>query len=384
MAERKRIALNYQTNYDFSAGIVIYIQNLIKGFALLDDSLQPSLLIIHSENSPIDEIKALNYKYISFYCHKPIEPSFPVKVINKISRELSGRNFIRRSEFPGEDILLYPFVDCPETYHFKKRLYWKPDFQEMYFPDFVSEAELNYVKEVLNNTRKHPEYTLVFSSEDSLNDFKKFFSPFSNLVSVLRFVSIIPTLPATSADEIRQKYSLPEKYFFVANQFWPHKNHKLVLQALATVKKHYPNCCIAFSGKQSSYRDGDYFSNLQKFIAENSLEENVKFLGFIPRTDQLLLMKYAQAVIQPSLFEGWSTVIEDCKALGQFVIASDLAVNIEQSDRNILFFPRNEESKLAEGIQQVLENKISRNPYDYSLNIKQFTKDLVRVFSLEQ
>ena len=33
--------------------------------------------------------------------------------------------------------------------------------------------------------------------------------------------------------------------------------------------------------------------------------------------DQLRLMKESLGVIQPSLFEGWSTVIEDAKALNK-------------------------------------------------------------------
>ena len=41
-------------------------------------------------------------------------------------------------------------------------------------------------------------------------------------------------------------------------------------------------------------------------------------------------MKNAKAIIQPSLFEGWSTVIEDARSLQVPVIATDLTVNIEQ------------------------------------------------------
>ncbi len=383
MVKRKRIALNYQADYDFSAGIVIYIQNLIKGFSMLDDNIQPELLIIHSEKSPIDEIKELKYKYINFYCHRPIGQTILKRIVNKISRIISGKNLIRRYQFPGESTLLYPFVDCDETWHFKNRIYWKPDFQEMYYPNFVSKEELKYVHDYLNIVRTNPNYELVFSSEDSKNDYKKFFSPYTNKLSVLRFVSILPDLPIINLEELLKKYNLPKKYFFVSNQFWPHKNHQLILESIISVRKQFPDVFIVFSGKQSSYRAKDYFSNLEKFIAENKLETNTIFLGFIPRIDQLLLMKNAQAVIQPSLFEGWSTVIEDCKALGQFVIASDLAVNKEQSNRNIFFFERHNANELAKGIIDVIDNKIDRSPYQYSVNIQKFCLDLISIFRLK-
>lgn len=35
-------------------------------------------------------------------------------------------------------------------------------------------------------------------------------------------------------------------------------------------------------------------------------------------------------MVQPSRFEGWSTVIEDAKALGRPIIATDIAVHQEQ------------------------------------------------------
>ena len=382
MATRKRIALNYQANYDFSAGIVIYIQNLIKGFNLLKDEQKPELLIVHSNDAPIDEIKKIGYPYLSFYCHRPIPYSFLKRVLNKVSREITGKNIVRRYGFPDENTLFYPFVDCDETFHFKKRLYWKPDFQEMYYPGFVSEAELNYVKTLMTMIRSNKEYDIVFSSGDSFNDYKKFFGPYVNHVHILRFVSILPQLPSTSKVDLISKYGLPDDFYFVANQFWPHKNHMLILEALVKVKSKNPSICIAFSGKQSSYRDKGYFEKLTDFVKENDLSENVRFLGFIPREDQLLLMKYSKAVIQPSLFEGWSTVIEDSKALGQFVIAGDLAVNQEQSDKNILFFDRHNAEELAAAILKVDSNNIIRNPYNYNQNILEFTESLKTIFGL--
>jgi glycosyltransferase involved in cell wall biosynthesis len=43
------------------------------------------------------------------------------------------------------------------------------------------------------------------------------------------------------------------------------------------------------------------------------------------------LFRCAAAVVQPSRFEGWSTVVEDAKALGRPLIVSDLPVHVEQS-----------------------------------------------------
>ena len=59
-------------------------------------------------------------------------------------------------------------------------------------------------------------------------------------------------------------------------------------------------------------------------------------------------MKKAEGIIQPSLFEGWSTVVEDAKAMNQTVVASNLNVHIEQLDCNAIFFDPNNVKSLAE------------------------------------
>ena len=322
MVKRKRIALIYRFNYDFSAGVVIYIQNLIKGFKLLGDEQRPHLTIIYSKGTPVQEIKEIDYPYIDFYLYKPLSQHLFSKVVNKLSDTFLRTKLWKRYSFPKNIDIIYPYFECPETDFIKNRFYWKPDFQEMYYPEYVSSKEYEYVISNMRFISEDENYTLVVSSEDSLNDYQKFFGPYRNSTKVLRFVSIIPNLSHVDDKELLSKYGIDKTYFMVSNQFWPHKNHLLVLQTINLMKENFQDFTIVFSGKQSSYRDEQYFSKLQVYINENNLREYVKFIGFIPREEQLVLMKNAMAVIQPSLFEGWSTIIEDCKALNQFVIMS--------------------------------------------------------------
>jgi len=86
-------------------------------------------------------------------------------------------------------------------------------------------------------------------------------------------------------------------------------------------------------------------------------------------------MKNAQAVIQPSFFEGWSTVVEDAKSLNQHIIVSDLEVHKEQLESYPhLMFERTSSNNLAKKIKAMLEQKDERINYDYELQLKQFAK----------
>ena len=65
-------------------------------------------------------------------------------------------------------------------------------------------------------------------------------------------------------------------------------------------------------------------------------------------------MRRSLAVIQPSLFEGWSTVLEDARALGKVVLASDIAVHREQNPPGVHFFDKGSPGALAEAIAALL------------------------------
>jgi hypothetical protein len=57
------------------------------------------------------------------------------------------------------------------------------------------------------------------------------------------------------------------------------------------------------------------------------------------------------AVVQPSLFEGWSTVVEDARALGKRQFLSDIQVHVEQNPPNAVYFSPHSPEALARVIE---------------------------------
>jgi len=121
---------------------------------------------------------------------------------------------------------------------------------------------------------------------------------------------------------------------------------------------------------------------LHYIINQHDLKENISFLGLIPRDDQLLLMKYAQAILQPSLFEGWSTVIEDAKSLQVPVIASDLPVNIEQLQDKGTYFKPHDHIALANILDSYPDRNHNENTYEeYDVRMKTAAYKFIRIFN---
>jgi glycosyltransferase involved in cell wall biosynthesis len=228
------------------------------------------------------------------------------------------------------------------------KVYWIPDFQEVFLPHFFTESQRRWRRNHQLNMVKKADL-IVFSSQDALGHFKKMYPAYENQTAVLPFAVTHPILDDLDFKKIKEKYELPSKFYFSPNQFWIHKNHITLLKALKTLKNKGEEIMIVFSGKEYDYRSPNYFDSLKTFVVENNLTNNVRFLGFIDRVDQLMILKNSLAVVQPSLFEGWSTVVEDAKAQNKFLILSNLGVHKEQlMDRDAIFFEAEDDRMLGE------------------------------------
>ena len=274
---------------------------------------------------------------------------------------------------------VFPFrkFDYFRNVPLNKEIYWIPDFQEKHFPEFYSEKHLEFEKkknsEIVYKTGK-----LLLSSKSALDDLKEFYPGFRTSPIVVHFAVKIPDLSNLPPDDMLSKYSLPSNYFFAPNQFWRHKNHLVLIKAVEFLRNKGTSVVVALSGKEHDYRAPDYTIMLKKYVIDNNLSDNIIFLGFLDRQDQLKLMESCSAVIQPSLFEGWSTVIEEAMAMNKIVIASDLKVNIEQLGDLGLYFERNTPSDLAIKIEEVLGGGISRL-YDYKSKQIKFANDFLNI-----
>src|SRR5262249_41243762 len=170
---------------------------------------------------------------------------------------------------------------------------------------------------------------------------------------VLPFPSLLAFDPLPSNPEsTRASFNLPEKFALVANQFWAHKNHKVVVNAAAQLRDRGILVPIVMTGLPVHHRDpaNTNLSFLLQAVASAGLNQQVTILGQVPYVDLVNLMRTATVIIQPSRFEGWSTIVQDSKALGRPVICSDIAVHREQAPAALGFFPCDQPEALAQSI----------------------------------
>jgi glycosyltransferase involved in cell wall biosynthesis len=260
-----------------------------------------------------------------------------------------------------------------------RSVHWIPDFQEERFPEFFRPAEVHARRQLNVRALSRHRHVMV-SSEDVRRDVQLFYGRQRNRVHVVPFASFADVeLAEAERVDLRSRYRLPQRFYICNSQMWRHKNHGVVLRALAETAAAEETPAVVFTGREHDYRHRQYAAEIKALSAELGITEKTHFLGFIPRADQLGLMSAAIAVIQPSLCEGWSGTVEDAKALGKHVLASDIAVHREQLDRNVDFFRPHEIEALARLLRRYREVDPELTPLRYEQNRQDFANGLLRM-----
>jgi glycosyltransferase involved in cell wall biosynthesis len=227
---------------------------------------------------------------------------------------------------------------------------WIPDFQHLHLADFYSQEQ----KDLLNTAfRKLSRVSarMLFSSQDCRRDFVAALPEFADKGRVASFPSLLAFEPPPEpALNVREKYHLPERFLVVINQFWRHKNHRLVPAALGILRSRGLQVPVVMAGLPADYRDRHNEALTETFqaAATGGVWSQCVILGKVPREDLVALLQSAAAVIQPSRFEGWNTTLQDAKAIGCPIMASDLAVHREQCPAALGYFGPDDPSALAD------------------------------------
>lgn len=371
-----KLGLLFNFNPKWTGGI-IYLLNAIRILNFLEDKDKPTVVILYNPilKKYVDEIA---YPYLELVPHE-----FPTVYRGFIDSFLKRKNlFVHDLVIAHQLDAVFPMHDYPVKSKLDTKLVsWIADLQHFYYPQFFTKTKIvernARIRFILRNSKD-----LVVSSQAVKDDFLKFFKiPKTIKIQIYHFVSIIEGLPDLAFDEIRAKYELPEHFYMISNQFHKHKNHKVVFEAVAELKKKGIEVCIGITGRFPDQPDSPYMQELHDIINKNDLKKAIKFLGLIPRGDQLLLMKYCKAILQPSLFEGWSTVIEDAKSLQVPVIAANLNVNIEQLEEKGTYFEPHNVSQLVSILEKYPDRDYNKQLYDsYESRMKNAAYELLSVF----
>ena len=228
---------------------------------------------------------------------------------------------------------------------------WIPDFQHRLLPHmFTLAGQLR--REIGLRAQMAAGRTIMLSSADARASCERLYPQTVGRTATVRFAVAPGAAPLLAeARRIAQGYGLPQHFFFMPNQFSRHKNHLLVIDALAMLRERGVEVCIAASGKPADERHPEHFAAVQRHLTAAGVEGQLRLLGLIPYPHLAALMRASVALLNPSLFEGWSTPVEEARSMGVPLLLSDLDVHREQAGDAATYFDRHSAASLATALQ---------------------------------
>lgn len=157
---------------------------------------------------------------------------------------------------------------------------------------------------------------------------------------------------ALSVDEVLAHYRLDRGYFFYPAQFWAHKNHVRILEAMATLRERNKIYHLVLVGG-----DQGNLAHIHKVVSKLGLHAEVFILGFVPSEHLRGLYLGSRAVIMPTYFGPTNIPPLEAWQLGRPLIYSEHLG--EQCGEAAILINPDESNCLADAMSAICEQETS-------------------------
>lgn len=192
--------------------------------------------------------------------------------------------------------------------------------------------------------------TFIYTgTQQGREEIASFFQIPRERIKVLPFATPGFALKAAGAPpalDLLKRFDLPPDYVFYPAQFWPHKNHVLILEACRIVRdKSGWEVGAVFVGA-----DKGNIGHLRDYAARLGLENCTRFLGFVEQSELIELYHGAHCLAFPTFFGPDNLPPLEAFALGCPVVASDVPGAREQLENAAIFVSPVDEGSFADAI----------------------------------
>lgn len=353
-----RIGLDLRAGRDNWLGGLYYLRNLILAVKSLPAGEQPELIGLLPVDDPDVRSEALAdiLEFVPFRGGEP-QASPAGKVRNRLRRLLdSGGDVpfgIERAILKAGIEVIFPML-TRSLRSDVAQLPWFYDLQHLHEPGNFSRSERTARNRTFKRIAESAKL-IVVSSSVGADEIARQYPRATDKLRVLRFTTVLEENWFDSdPSHIAAQYGLREGFLLCPGQFWIHKDHRVAFDSIRILRDSGVDVCLVCTGHTSDYRRPTYFRTLETFASDHGLQDHIRILGVLPRSDYIQLLRATRLVVQPSVYEGWSSVVEDARALGKRIVLSDIPVHAEQAPEGGRYFRAGDAAGLAACIRDAL------------------------------
>jgi len=217
---------------------------------------------------------------------------------------------------------------------------------------------------------------IVTISENSRDDIVKLFNVPADKIGIVHLAAEQRFRPTDiGIEEIRKKYTLPQKFILYVGNLSPHKNIHVLLKAYAALPLNLREQYKLVLGTPKSDK---YLTHIKKIIEGMELTRDVVFTGFIEDEDLPTVYHMSSLFAFPSLYEGFGLPPLEAMACGCPVVSSNTSSLTEVLGDAALFFNPHDVGEISSAIGQMLEDK------DLQIKFRQKGLQRAKLFSIEK
>jgi glycosyltransferase involved in cell wall biosynthesis len=157
--------------------------------------------------------------------------------------------------------------------------------------------------------------------------------------------------PPDRVAAVRGRYGLPGRYLLFVGTIEPRKNLTRLLHAFEPLRKEGLTDALVVVGKRG-WLYGDFFAELER----SPVREAVILPGFVPDEHLPAVYAGAQALVFPSLYEGFGLPTLEAMACGTPVACSDTASLPEVGGDAALYFDPTSEDAILQTLRRLLSD----------------------------
>lgn len=207
------------------------------------------------------------------------------------------------------------------------------------FPELHTQGTVTEFDEFLRYIQQHAT-AIAANSEHTRRDFVERVAVYPGSVTVMPMPMNPRYLSPSFNSRIPHAHAIADPFVLCVGTIEPRKNLRRLVNAfaLATSEDRSRNLRLVFVGPQG------WDDSFQRFVLEHDACSRITMLGFVPECDLPSLYHFADAVVYPSLYEGFGLPVLEAMCCSGVVLTSRVsALPAVLGEDGLLFDPRSTE-----------------------------------------
>jgi glycosyltransferase involved in cell wall biosynthesis len=277
---------------------------------------------------------------------------FGLGLADSVMRFLFSLSPLRHLADPGYDLIVFPSQDLAGLYLSPKSVNVVHDLMHRYETNFRESSAFGrrtFRDRLFSSMCRLSRLILVDSNVGKT----QLLESYGNCKAKIEVLPYIAPSHVVNYDEepnssFFEKINLPSKFIFYPAQFWPHKNHMVLLEAANVLKQKFKDLHFVFTGpKKYAYNE------IYAYCVGNDLLSHVTFLDYVPNEVLGGFYKRARAMVMPTYYGPTNIPPLEAISVGCPVAVSKIYGMPEQLGDAALYFDNTRVEDVTRTLEQL-------------------------------